>query len=228
MGELSRSKTRPIHQLVGFVWVNVHATFFRLFGWMRVIVSYYRNAHFAYTDTLLWGSYLLKNPYRISRSHLEANLYGETPLPTLDKIVQQCRILSKDTVYELGCGTGRTCFWLCHFVKCRAIGIDHVPTYIERANRVKRLSGTDQLTFICGDIFKEPLHGATVIYLYGTAMEDEWIEKLVEHFQTLKSGTRVITTSYPLTDYSSDYTVVKSFRGFFPWGSTTIHLNQKH
>ncbi len=227
MRELSRPQTRTIHQLVGFVWVNIHATFFRLFGWLRVIVLYYRNLPFALTDTLLWGTYLLKNPYRISRAFLKSNLYGETPLPTLDKIARECQILSKDCVYELGCGTGRTCLWLRHFVRCRAVGIDHVPTYIDRANRIKHLLRLDHVNFICGDIFQESLREATIIYLYGTAMEDDWINKLLEHFKTLKAGTRIITTSYPLTDYSSDYKVLKSFKGWFPWGSTTIYLQEK-
>ncbi len=217
--------TTTVSYARSLIVVNIHAMFFRPFAWGQVVVRYYKNLHFAYTDTLLWTLYLLKNPHRISRAFSKANLYGETPLTTLDKIAKECRILSKDVVYELGCGTGRTCFWLSHFVKCHAIGIDHVPTYIKRANQIKRISRTSYVNFLCDDIFKTDFKDATVIYLYGTAMEDEWIKKLVERFETLKPSVRIITTSYPLSDYSSNFRTKKTFRGHFPWGRADIFLN---
>ncbi|MCH9609121.1 MAG: hypothetical protein S4CHLAM45_08840 [Chlamydiales bacterium] len=198
---------------------------FRLFGWVRVIFRYYGNFPFAFCDTLLWISYLLKNPHRISRTFSRSNLYGETPLTTLDKIARECRILSDAVVYELGCGTGRTCFWLSHFVKCKAVGIDHIPTYINRANRVKKISRTDRVSFQCADFFEVSLEEATLIYLYGTAMEDEWIVKLTSKLATLPKTTRIISTSYPLSDYDKRFETLKTFRGHFPWGRTDIYLN---
>src|SRR5262245_46123073 len=103
---------------------------------------YYGDPLFRKVDTRLLLSYWLDNPYRVcsrffrSRGEEDPYTFGETPLTTLEEIAHRCQISNRDTVLELGCGRGRTCFWLARFVGCRAIGIDIVPTFIERAQRV--------------------------------------------------------------------------------------------
>lgn len=179
--------------------------------------------------------YLLRNPHQISKAFLrkrgEANVYafGETPLTTLDLIAKECRILSKDCVYELGCGSARSCFWLHTFVKCEVVGVDHLPAFINKANRVKRWNRLSKIHFIKDDMLKVELQKATVIYLYGTCLEDEMIEKLIEQFKQLPARTKIITVSYPLTDYCDKtlFTVTKHFIGRFPWGKASIFLNER-
>lgn len=225
MGELSRTVSRSKNQLVRLCWINLYASFFRLFGWVGIIGRYYmRHGGFALCDILLWGQYLFKNPYRHARHFASDNLYGETPLKTLEHLVKQCRILSSDVVYEIGCGTGRTAFWLHYFVKCRVVGIDHVEVFIRRANRVKRWCHLDCLTFYAQDVLSTSLDYATCIYFYGTAREDEFVNKLIEKFLQLKPGVRFITTSYPLSDYHPRFRVLKQFKGSFPWGKTDVYL----
>ncbi len=216
------------------LFFNLKTTFFRLYEWVRVATLYYpRRVRFLWIDCLFAAQYVWKSPHRMSK-HFQIrrgakNIYtfGETPLTTLDRIAKECRILSKDNLFELGCGSGRTCFWLRAFVGCRVTGIDYLPTFIQKANRIKNWSGISEIEFLKEDMFTANLRKATVIYLYGTCLEDDEIEKLIENFKDLRPKTRVISVSYPLTDYSSEFRLIKQFKGRFPWGKADIFINEK-
>ncbi len=41
----------------------------------------------------------------------------------MDVIARECGIQKEDVVFELGCGRGRTCFWLNTFIGCKVVGI---------------------------------------------------------------------------------------------------------
>lgn len=218
---------------MNFVLSNIRSTYFRIFESLRVALRYYHHIPFLCCDLLLASHYVWKNPHRVSKAFLkkmgEKNLhaYGETPLTTLDYIAKECQILSQDTLFELGCGTGRTLFWLRHFVRCQCIGVDHNPIFIGRAAKIKDLLCVDKVTFRLESMFEIDLQEASVIYLYGTCLEDEMIEKLVARFKHLSSGTKVITVSYSLTDYTTAFRVEKYFTARFPWGKAYVFLNIK-
>lgn len=224
-----------MRKFLTILFLNFKTTFFRLFDWVRVVFLYYTlKPRFIWIDLLFVCHYFLKNPHAVSRDFLrqkgEKNIYayGETPLTTLDKIVRECRILSKDLFYELGCGSGRSCFWLQTFVRCQIVGVDYLPAFIEKANRIKRCSGMLKMDFILEDMLSLDLKPATAIYLYGTCLEDTVIEKLICQFKHLRPYTKVITVSYPLTDYCNGiFKVTKQFSGRFPWGEADIYLNER-
>lgn len=219
--------------MMGMIWLNIKSTFFRLFEWVRVVWCYY--PRFMAIDSLLALHYLLRNPHQISKSFLkkrgakEIYAYGETPLTTLDKIARECRILSKDVVFDLGCGPGRTTFWFNLFVKCQAVGVDYLPVFIKNAERVKRWTHLGRLEFREEDMLATDLKRATAIYLYGTCLDDQTIEALLKRFRQLRKGTKIITVSYPLTDYCSagEFVVSKEFKARFPWGKAEVFLNIK-
>lgn len=220
--------------MLKLIFFNLKTTFFRLFEWGKVVALYYvRNRSFLWIDGLLAMHYLLKNPHHISRDFHkkrgEKNIYvyGETPLTTLDHIAKECRILSKDVFYELGCGSGRTCLWLHKFVQCRVVGIEYLPEFVKKAERIKRWMHLSKVNFLLEDMLTADLQQATVIYLYGTCLEDEIIKQLVSRFHELGSGTKIITVSYPLPEYSIHFKLIKEFSGRFPWGKATIFLNEK-
>lgn len=228
----------PVNRLTGkmFFLFNLKTSFFRLFEWIGVVFRYYRRSIiFLKIDLLLVSQYLFKSPHRLSKMFLQMKgakniyAYGETPLTTMDHIARECRILSHDVLLELGCGPGRSCFWLNRFVKCRVIGIDYLPDFIEKAKRVKRGLRLSQIDFFQENMLSTDLHSASVIYLYGTCLDDEFIEQLIVRFQTLREGTKVITVSYPLTEYCSPtlFRVEKQFIARFPWGKASIFLNIK-
>jgi SAM-dependent methyltransferase len=204
--------------------------------YLRVVFKYYPRGAFFKIDTALLLSYLWTNPFRISkrfslaRGEPEIYTYGETPLTTLEKIAKECQLSAQDVVFELGCGRGRTCFWLNQFIDCRVVGIDYVPTFIVKAQKVKKRFHVQGVSFRLEDLFQADLKGATVIYLYGTCYSDAQINQLIVRFNHLPVGSKIITVSYALTDFQSEcpFKVVKVFSAPFTWGTADIYLQVKH
>lgn len=220
--------------LLTVILINIKTTYFRLFEWIRVVARYYpREIKFIWIDFLLALHYIWQNPHRVSREFLkhrgESNIYafGETPLTTLDCIAKKCQLQSKDILFELGCGSGRTCFWLNTFVKCRVVGIDYLPKFIKKAQKIKKLVRLTQVEFIEQNFLSVDLCKATVIYLYGTCLEEKLIEELIEKFSHLLPRTKLISVSYPLTDYSPQFKLIKTFSVHYPWGKAEVFLQEK-
>ena len=225
-------------------WNRV-SEFFKLF-WIRLVVTkrnfvdfckvafhYYSNPLFRKIDLTLLFQYFLNNPYQISKRYLvskgieDPDRYGETPLTTLQQIAQQCQISSKDYVFELGSGRGRACFWLHNFIGCKVVGIEQVPEFVEKANYVKERFGVEGVEFRLGNMLQADFSEVTVVYLYGTCLEDSFIKELTHKFTILPSGLKIITVSYPLTDYTEEqvFEVMKRFPAQFTWGEGDVYLH---
>ena len=210
-----------------FLKIFVEVRIFNIKDFFRTVWNYYRDIDFAKLDLSLLLRYFWESPYSINRI-LHLDLYGETPLVTMEKIAVEAQITSRDTVYELGCGRGRCAFWLSHFRGCKTVGIEYNPIFVEKANRLKGRFHDEKTSFILGDMRKVDLRDATCIYLYGTLLSDEDIHTLIEKFSALKKGTRIITISYALNEYatSTRFLVRKEFEVEFSWGKTSAFLQE--
>jgi hypothetical protein len=201
----------------------------------RVALRYYPNLKFCKIDLSLLTLYFAHNPFSISKDFLqrkgekEVYAYGETPLTTMDHISKECQITPQDTVFELGSGRGRACFWLNTFIGCKVVGIEYIPEFVKRANTIKTRFEIEDVEFRQQDMLNTDYSNATVVYLYGTNLEDSAIQKLVEKFQALASGTKIITISYSLNEYTSQpiFEVMKHFTAPFPWGMADVYLQIK-
>lgn len=224
-----------IREICELFLINIKFSLKNIIEHLKIIVNYYPNFQFFKIDSRLLSYYLFNNPFRISKLFLlnkgetDIYTYGETPLTTLSKIARECQFSAQDTVVELGCGRGRTCFWLHQFVHCKVVGIDYVPYFIETANSVKNHFKLKKIDFRLEDFLKADLKGATVIYLYGTCLDRTAIEILIEHFAKLPSGTRIITVSYSLLDYTKKplFKLEKSFSAPFAWGVGDVYLQAR-
>jgi SAM-dependent methyltransferase len=204
---------------------------------LKVVWRYYRNLKFAHADLLLLMLYLFRNPFRMARRFLikqgsvDSFSYGETPLTTFGEIIKAAELSPSDKVVELGCGRGRTLFWLKAFVGCEVVGIECVPGFVTRAQKVVKWCGWKGIDFRCENMFTADLSEATVVYLYGTSLSDREIERLITLMKRLPSGAKVITVSYPLTDYIRDrnpfLVPTHTLDGAFPWGTTDIYIHRR-
>ena len=217
------------------MWINIKVQVKSVYDFFGVAYRYYRNTSFAKADISLLLMYFFHNPYTVSKRFLmkkgekDIYVYGETPLHTMDKIARECRLQRNDTIYELGCGRGRTCFWLRYFTGANVVGIEHIPDFTERANRIKDRLNIDHIEFRNEDLLKSDFSNGTVFYLYGTCYEKPFLEKLIQKFNKLPAGTKIITVSYPLSDYTNDasYEIMKRFPAAFTWGTADVYLNVK-
>ncbi|MBF5060193.1 SAM-dependent methyltransferase [Candidatus Neptunochlamydia vexilliferae] len=197
---------------------------------------YYSSREFAALDRALLTAYIFKNPYIISKKYLqnrqekELHTYGETPLTTYETIAKEVDIQPTDTFLELGSGRGRGALFLHHFYKCKVIGIERVPQFIKLARHLAHKYQLKEASFICGDMFQTKLpQEATTIYLYGSNLADSEITQLVTRLKEIPLGTKIVTISYPLTDYDSRvFKLEKTFPVSFPWGETEAYLQTRN
>jgi|LakMenE18May11ns_1017448.scaffolds.fasta_scaffold9838330_2 SAM-dependent methyltransferase len=227
--------TETIKEYFELLWTNLIVKKRNLTEYIKVVFCYYPNIAFARVDLSLLSKYFFKSPFSISKEFLikkdAANpyAYGETPLTTLQKIADTCSITSHDIVFELGSGRGRGCFWLNSFIGCKVVGIEIIPEFVELAKQVKNKCSVNDVTFICGDILEADYSGATVLYLYGTCYEAPFIKRLISKILQLPIGTKVITVSYPLSDYAKNglFEIVQCFPAQFTWGEADVFVQIK-
>ncbi|CAM2069939.1 Class I SAM-dependent methyltransferase [Sulfidibacter corallicola] len=220
-------------------WLSMPLVWLRTFvfqcGEAFRVLRYYRKTEFAVADMRLSGMYRFKSAFAECRDYLKLQgaenpyRYGETPLSTMHHIVRECGLESRDTIYELGCGRGRTSLWLHLYLGADVVGVDHVPIFIQRANKLVEVSGWERLRFRWGDIRKMDFSEATAVYLYGTGFEESVIRDVLTRLRHLPIGAKVITISYPLTDWpEGDFLELeKRFSARFPWGRADCFLHSR-
>ena len=200
----------------------------------HVVWRYYRYPRFALADSLIQLKYLFTNADRICFSYLKhfstrdvQRWYGETYLSTFAKISRAADLSPDDHLYELGCGRGRLVFWASEVLGVETTGIDLNPVFIRRAESVRGRIRNRLAHFRCENIMQADLSDATVVYLYGTAFEEEAFPGLVSLLKKTAPGTRILTVSWPLTrlvDDGSFYTD-KEMSGRYLWGKGTVYIN---
>lgn len=228
-------RLKTFYQFLQLLLLNLKSSIANLWEFIKVAFKYYPKWTFFKIDSSLLFSYAFDNPFKVSKRFLlkkgesEIYTYGETPLTTLDYIARKCGLTKKDVVFELGCGRGRTCFWLNQFIGCKVVGIEYIPEFIERALKIKEKFNLKEVDFRLEDFLQTDLTGATVIYLYGTCLPDQTIIQLIEKFKNVPKGTKIITVSYSLTDYSShnSFKVVMTFPATFTWGQGIVYVHIK-
>lgn len=225
-------------EFLKLLWIRANFYVYETLEFIRVAFNYYANEKFRQQDLSLLSKYFFTSPFTISKNYLIAQgaedpyQYGETPLTTLAAIAKECQITENDTVYELGCGRGRTCFWLAAFVKCRVVGIEQIETFVEIANQIKDQHHVGRVRICQGNYLDFSYKDATVIFIYGTCLEEPDIKLLISRFAKLAPGTKIITISYPLTDYVTPgqfdlFNVIHTFEASFPWGKGIVYLHER-
>lgn len=232
MAEMSLDKIKEYSSLF---WLNFKVSLRNSLDNISTAIHYYHNTQFAKVDLSLLWSYFFNNPFKISKKFLlskqadDIYAYGETPLTTFDQIVRACGVTKEDVFYELGSGRGRTCFWVNAFIGCETVGIEYIPEFVKKADKLVKRFNLSNIRFVCEDFSATQFKNATVIYLYGTCLEDDVIQNLTQKFSKMPSGTKIITVSYSLNSYSNnnEFEVMKRFPAHFTWGEGDVYLNVK-
>ena len=195
--------------------------------------KYYHHHLFCELDQTLLTAYLFKSPYKISKQYLkdrnekEIHVYGETPLQTYEKIAEKGGLQPKDVVLELGSGRGRGAFFIHSFFQCQVIGIERIPYFAKMSRYLSRKYCKKEVSFICADMLEVDFPKATFVYLYGTMLREQEIGILIEKLKKLPKGTKIVTISYPLTDYHpTAFCNDSCFPVEFLWGKTDAYLQR--
>lgn len=200
----------------------------------RTVLSFYHNLRFACADIALGLCALFSNPYRRTRRFFQkqkrhAVPYGETPLTTLCEAIQQAGWHTGDTLAELGCGVGKTSFWLALHLRAHVHAIDCQPAFIRRASWIAKLLRIRRVHFRCADLRLTDLSTCSGAYFYCTGFPTELLQRITPTLLTLPKGAKVITVSQAIPDWepTAPFRVEKSWTGQFLWGEATLFLQTR-
>jgi len=129
-------------------------------------------------------------------------------LPTsqvlVDKMLDMAKVTPEDFVIDLGSGDGRVVI-IAAKRGVRALGIEFNPDLValSKRNAAKENVG-ERAQFVQGDLFKSDFSQATVITLFlGEAINRQLRSRILN----LKPGTRVLSNSFTMGQWTADETV---------------------
>jgi precorrin-6B methylase 2 len=211
--------------------------FFRLFiEKLLSIFKYWYQYDLFWVEIGLFWQYPILSPQYANRRFIKernlthAYLFGETSLSALATIVDELNLPSGKVVFDVGCGWGKSTFFLHKYTKAhRTIGIDIQPDYIIKAEKIRVWLKRDYMVFLEADIRKIDYCDADVIYLYGTCLGEEVILTLAQIWEKqLQTGTIIITTSFALTSYTKNQKIelTKCVSIRYLWGLCNVYFHK--
>jgi precorrin-6B methylase 2 len=139
-------------------------------------------------------------------------------VPTQDDLIQAmldiARVTPKDLVMDLGSGDGRIVI-AAAARGAHAIGIEYNPDLVKLSQKnAEKLGVSDRTTFMKADFLKSDFSKATVITMYLTPQLNL---KLRPVLLGLKPGTRVVSHSWTMGEWSADQTIEKQGHKAYFW-----------
>ena len=130
-----------------------------------------------------------------------------TPQVLVDKMLDMAKATPQDYVMDLGSGDGRTVITAAKR-GIRALGVEYNPDVVELSKRNAAAEKvTDRATFVKADLFETDFSQATVITMF---LLPDINLKLRRKILDLKPGTRIVSNSFRMGDWSADETATIS------------------
>lgn len=208
-------------------WVAPKVLWFSFQEERKVARLFYHNDMFQTVDLFLHKLYRFKNPYRICKQYSSMHSYGETPLTVFHEMFQKGKLSSKDCFIDLGSGRGRGVFFASALWNCHSIGIERVPFFCEEAQKAAALLPKKTPQFFCQEIRSFDLTSGTFFYFYSLCIGEEELKLSILHLEKMQAGAKLVTVSFPITDYSTFFTLLSSWEATYPWGKTEMFLHLK-
>ena len=119
----------------------------------------------------------------------------------VDKMLDMAKVTSQDYVIDLGSGDGRTVITAAKR-GAKALGVEYNPDMValSKAN-ADRAGVSDKAQFVKADLFETDFSAATVITMF---LLDEINLKLRPRLLGLKPGTRLVSNTFTMGDWTAD------------------------
>ena len=128
-----------------------------------------------------------------------------TPQALVDKMLDMAKVTKDDYLIDLGAGDGRTVITAAKR-GIRAHGIEYNPDMVKLAQFNAQQEGVaERATFAQADIFQSDFSKATVITLF---LLPQLNVKLRPTLLDMKPGTRIVSNSFNMGDWTADETVM--------------------
>ncbi|QQG44321.1 MAG: methyltransferase domain-containing protein [Candidatus Roizmanbacteria bacterium] len=159
--------------------------------------------------------------------HDKSYTYGEVTPDAFYKILKKAQAKSGEVFYDLGSGVGKPvilAYLLFDFSKC--VGIEILPELYKVSHSVlQRLKGDKKIEFINEDFLHHDFSDADIIFTHSTCFYDELWIKIINKFEKLKPGTRIITVTKSIhSDWIKPLHTAEYNMG---WGMATVHYYKK-
>jgi len=131
-----------------------------------------------------------------------------TPQVLVNKMLDMAKVTPEDFVIDLGSGDGRTVITAAKR-GARALGIEYNPDLValSKRNAAKENVG-ERAQFVQGDLFESDFSQATVITMF---LSETLNRKLRRRILNLKPGTRVLSNSFTMGEWTADETVTVQY-----------------
>ena len=130
-----------------------------------------------------------------------------TPQALVEKMLDMAKVTAKDYVIDLGSGDGRTVITAAKR-GARALGIEYNPDMVELSKRNAANEGaSDKANFVKADLFESDFSEATVITMF---LLPEINLQLRPRILDLKPGTRIVSNSFTMGEWTADETATVS------------------
>ena len=134
-------------------------------------------------------------------------IWVPTPQALVDKMLDMAKVTPKDYVIDLGSGDGRTVITAAKR-GARALGIEYNPDMVELSKRNAAKEGvSDKAQFMKADLFESDFSQATVITMF---LLPDINLRLRPKILNLKPGTRIVSNSFTMGDWTADETTTAS------------------
>ncbi len=227
---------KSIYRFIGWLLFTIWLTARKQAEFLIVVKRYYFSLSFWRVDFKYMRRYLLVPAHITSQRYLKEKglsgtyTYGATPLSSLEVIARRCRLGKDDTIYDLGCGPGKTCFFLNALLGARVVGIDIVPGFIQAGNEIKDELGVERVNFLQADFLEINYEDADALYLFGTTWSVDLMQALIKIFERdLIEGALVITIKHDLFKYSprAEFVLEDQFDVNFHWGKDPVFVHRR-
>jgi ribosomal protein L11 methylase PrmA len=129
--------------------------------------------------------------------------YQPTPRRSVERMLKFAELGERDTLYDLGAGTGAIVFRAARLYRARVVAVEVEPIRV-LILRLRRALGPlpDRITIRWGDFFRLDYREATVVsaFLWGGAMER--LKPKLE--RELRPGARLVSHVHPVVGWSPD------------------------
>jgi len=131
-------------------------------------------------------------------------IWVPTPQALVEKMLDMGKVTARDYVIDLGSGDGRTVITAAKR-GAKALGIEYNPDMVELSKRNAAKEGvSDRASFVKADLFESDFSQAQVITMF--LLPDINI-RLRPKILDLKPGTRIVSNSFTMGDWSADESV---------------------
>ena len=127
-----------------------------------------------------------------------------TPQALVDKMLDMAKVTPQDYVIDLGSGDGRMVITAAKR-GARALGIEYNPDLVELSKRNAAKEGVgENARFVQADLFESDFSQATVLAIF---LLPEMLLKLRPTILDLKPGTRVVSNTFTMDEWTADETI---------------------